>query len=308
MAHQLSGVIPPLVTPLTEAGEVDTASYKRLVDRLVDAGVSGLFVCGSTSEVALLSDRLRDDVVRAAVDAAAGRVPVLAGVIDTGTLRMIDHAKRAVALGAKAIVATPPFYIAPNPAEIIEHYRALAKAVSVPVIAYNIPSATQVGIPMESLDVLAHEGTISALKDSGGDIMYFRTALETVGDSGIGMLTGSEVFADLALELGGTGIVPGIGNVDPYGYVTIQKAAEAGDWETARKEQERLIKLFEIVNVADLSRIGFTAGALGSFKMALYQLGVIDHPTTCAPMLPLNDAESDIIRQHLVDAGLKPVR
>ncbi|MCI1915133.1 MAG: dihydrodipicolinate synthase family protein [Bifidobacteriaceae bacterium] len=308
MTTRLSGVIPPLVTPLTEDGEVDAGSFKRLIDRLIDAGVSGLFVCGSTSEVALLSDRLRDDVVRIAVDAAQGRVPVLAGVIDTGTLRMIDHARRAEKLGAKGIVATPPFYIAPNPAEIIEHYRALAKAVSVPVIAYNIPSATHVGIPMESLDVLAHEGTIGALKDSSGDIMYFRTAIETIGDAGIGILTGSEVFADLALELGATGIVPGIGNVDPYGYVAIQKAAETGDWETARREQERLIKLFEIVTVADLSRIGFTAGALGSFKMALYQLGVIDNPTTCTPMLPLNDEESEIIRQHLVDAGLKPVR
>lgn len=303
-----SGVIPPLVTPLHPDGRVDHASVGRLVEHLVGAGVDGLFVCGSTGEVALLDDAQRDEMVEATVTAAAGRVPVLAGAIDTGTRRVVAHARRAVAAGADAVVVTPPFYVAPHPDEIATHFRAVRDAVGAPVVAYDIPSATHVPLPLTALERLAADGTIVALKDSSGDLARFRQALDALAGSGLGMLTGNELFADLALQAGATGMVPGLGNVDPTGYVAIGRAVAAGDLATARAEQLRLLRLFRITDVPVRARVGHTAGALGAFKAALWARGVVDHPDTAAPCGPLSAAEVDRVRALLVDAGLEVVR
>ncbi len=106
----LKGVIPPVITPLNRDGSFDEASFKRIVNRMLDAGVDGLFVNGSSGEVAFSTDQRRDEVTRLTVDLAAGRVPVLAGIIDTQTNRVIEHAERAQALGVDGLVATAPFY------------------------------------------------------------------------------------------------------------------------------------------------------------------------------------------------------
>ena len=307
MPKPLHGVIPPLVTPLDPEGALDAPSLERLVARLVDAGASGLFLGGSTGEAALLSE---DDQVRAvevAVSAAAGRVPVLAGAIATGTARVIDLARRVERAGAAAIVATTPFYVVPGPLEVFGRFCRIAAAIDAPLVAYNIPSATHVGIPIPAVETLADRGTIIALKDSSGDLTAFRRITARVGDA-ISVLSGSETVADLALQVGGDGIVPGLGNVDPHGYVRLQRLADAGERDAAAREQTRLLDLFGIIDIADRSRIGFTAGALGSFKASLWLLGVIASPRTTEPFGPLVDAEVAAIREALQHAGLEPRR
>ncbi|MGW9115010.1 dihydrodipicolinate synthase family protein [Microbacterium sp. NPDC055683] len=298
----IHGVVPPVVTPLTAEGALDEESLARVVDEQVAAGASGVFVGGSTGEVALLSDEVRVRALRVAVAAADGRVPVLAGVIDTGTARVVRQAERAEAAGADAVVATPPFYVAPHAAEIAQHFRTVAAAVSIPVVAYDIPSATHVPLPASVLRELASDGAIAGFKDSSGDIAGFRRALAALGD--VPALTGSELFADLALELGAAGIVPGLGNVDPHGYVRLSDAVARGDLPAARAEQERLIRLFRIVEVADRGRIGATAAALGSFKAAMWLRGAIDSPRTSEPLGALLPSEIDAVGAILVAAGL----
>jgi 4-hydroxy-tetrahydrodipicolinate synthase len=118
------------------------------------------------------------------------------------------------------------------------------------------------------------------------------------------VLTGSETLTDVALQLGAHGAVPGLANVDPDGYVRIGNEARAGRWSAAAAEQERLRRLFSIIDVADRSRIGFTAGALGAFKAAQYLRGVIDTPRCAEPLLPLTAAEIDAIREILVREGV----
>ena len=304
----LAGIIPPLTTPLTRDGDVDGASLERLCEFLLDAGVDGLFVCGSSGEVALLTDTQRARVVEIVADVAAGRVPVLAGVIDTGTARVIDHALAAVKAGAAAVVSTPPYYVAPHVDEVVRHFRLLNDAVDVPVIAYDIPSATQSKLPRAAVERLAADGTVVALKDSSGDLDGFRGILSATADTGLRVLTGSETVTDLALQLGAHGAVPGLANVDPDGYVRIARLARVGDWEAAATEQERLRRVFTIVDVADRSRIGFTAGALGAFKAAQYLRGVIDSPRCAEPLLPLTLDEIDAIREILVREGVEVSR
>ncbi|WP_456284752.1 dihydrodipicolinate synthase family protein [Microbacterium sp. JZ101] len=304
----LRGVIPPVVTPLTDERALDEASLVRVVEDQIAAGAGGVFVGGSTGEIALLDDETRVRAAEVAVEAAAGRVPVLAGVIDTGTARVVRHALRAEAAGVDAVVATPPFYVAPHADEISRHYRLLAEAVSIPVVAYDIPSATHVPLPASVLGELARDGVIAGFKDSSGDIAGFRRALDAVAGTDVAVFTGSELFADLALELGAAGIVPGLGNVDPAGYVAIERAVAAGDIATARREQERLIRLFRITEVGDRARLGYTAAALGAFKAALWLRGVIATPATSAPLGALDAAEIDEIRGVLVAEGVALTR
>lgn len=304
----LAGVIPPLTTPLTPDGDVDAPSLERLCGFLLDAGVDGLFVCGSSGEVALLTDAQRARVVEIAAGVAAGRVPVLAGVVDTGTSRVIDHALAAVKAGAAGVVSTTPFYIAPHVDEIVRHFQLLNDAVDVPVIAYDIPSATHSKLPRAAVERLAADGTVVALKDSSGDLDGFRGILAATAGTDLRVLTGSETVTDLALQLGAHGAVPGLANVDPDGYVRIAEHTRAGDWTAAAAEQERLRRVFAIVDVADRSRIGFTAGALGAFKAAQYLRGVIDTPRCADPLLPLADAEVHAVRDILVREGVPVTR
>jgi 4-hydroxy-tetrahydrodipicolinate synthase len=300
----LSGVIPPLCTPRGADGELDRASLTRLCHRLIDAGVAGLFVGGSTSEAALLDDATRLATLDVAVDAAAGRVPVLFGVIETGTRRALECARPAAGHGAAAVVATVPFYVAPHQSEVLAHYAYLRARLDLPVVAYDIPSATHVRLAPATAIALAEEGDAVALKDSSGDLAGLRTVVAGTRDLPFQVLSGSETLADAALESGADGLVPGLGNVDPDGYVRLFRASRAGDRALVAAEQQRLAALMAIVDVAALSRIGFTAGALGAFKTALVRLGVIDRADTWPPLLPLDPAESARVGEILAAAGL----
>jgi 4-hydroxy-tetrahydrodipicolinate synthase len=303
---RLHGVVPPLVTPLDETGAVDRASLERLVAFLLDAGVDGVFLGGSTGEVALLDTAQLRTITEIAVDAVAGAVPVLVGAVDTGTRRVIEHARQAAELGADAVVVTAPFYVQPHPDEVVAHFRAVHAAVDVPVVAYDIPSAVGTRLTPDVVATLAGEQTVVALKDSSGDLTSFREILRRVPPD-FPVLTGSELLADTAVQLGAAGIVPGLGNVDPHGYVRLHRAAVAGDREAAAREQDRLARLFTIVSVPDRQRIGFTAGALGAFKAAMALRGIIADPATNPPLLPLDDAETKTIAAVLDEVGLGPV-
>jgi 4-hydroxy-tetrahydrodipicolinate synthase len=301
---RLHGVIPPVCTPLTADGEVDVASLERLCGFLLDAGVHGLFAGGSTGEIGQLTDAARATVVATVAGVAAGQVPVLAGVIDTGTRRVIEHARAARTLGADGVVATAPFYVKAGPAEVAAHYRAIAAAVDLPVIAYDIPSNVGYKLPSALVAQLAHEGVVAALKDSSGDLESFRRVLAATGDIGFPCLTGSETLADLALAAGAHGVVPGLGNVDPHGYVRLYDAAVTSQWDAARAEQQRLTRLFTIIEVPDTTRIGPISAALGAFKAALRLRGVIARADTLPPLLPLLPAEVDEIAAVAAAEGI----
>ncbi|WP_199434965.1 dihydrodipicolinate synthase family protein [Qaidamihabitans albus] len=297
------GVVPPLTTPLDGRGEVDRQSLERLVAFQLDAGVDGVFLGGSTGEIALLDTAQRRAVTEVALGTVAGAVPVLAGAVDTGTRRVIEHARQAAELGVDAVVVTAPFYVQPHPEEIVEHFRHVQAALDVPVVAYDIPSAVGARLTPDVVAELAEANLAVALKDSSGDLAAFREVLRRTG-AGFPVLSGSELLADTAVELGAAGLVPGLANVDPHGYVRLYRAARDGDVRAARAEQERLARLFGITAIADRGRIGFTAGALGAFKAALALRGIIDCPATNPPLLPLDEAETRAVARILDELGL----
>ncbi|GAA3523806.1 dihydrodipicolinate synthase family protein [Amycolatopsis ultiminotia] len=304
---KFAGIIPPLCTPLHDDFTVDTDSLRRHIEYQLGAGVHGIFVLGSSSEVAFLPGEQRRSTVETAVDQVAGRVPVLAGCIDMTTLRVAEHVKTAEAAGADAIVVTAPYYTRTHAAEIDRHFRLLHERTSLPIFAYDIPVAVHTKLDRETVLALAADGVLAGIKDSSGDEAGFRFLLKARRERGLdsfAVFTGSELLVDSALALGADGAVPGLGNVDPAGYVQIHDHCRAGDATAARREQERLLSLFTITDVAPPERMGRGSAALGAFKAAMKMRGFIDNAVLAPPQLPLNADELLQIKEKLAETGL----
>ncbi|MGR6579890.1 dihydrodipicolinate synthase family protein [Rhodococcus qingshengii] len=300
-----SGIVPPIVTPLTLEGEVDTASLERLLSLQIEAGVDGLFVLGSSGEVGYLTDAQRAQVVQTAIGHVGGQVPVLVGVNDMTTNRVIAVAEQAREAGADAIVATAPFYAITDAAETATHFRSIHAAVDLPLFAYDVPVRVHSKLSPAMLVELGREGVIAGVKDSSGDDVSFRMLLrQSAGLENFAVFTGHEVVVDGCLLMGASGAVPGLANVDPHGYVRLWRAAQAGDWAAAKAEQDRLTDLFSIVEAPTPGRVSAGAAGLGAFKTALALRGVITGNTMCAPMLSLDESETATIKVVLEQAGL----
>ncbi|MGQ7932593.1 dihydrodipicolinate synthase family protein [Paraburkholderia sp. D1E] len=300
----LHGIVPPVVTPLTEDMQIDAPSLRRVVRHLIDGGVHGLFILGSSSEVVFLDPARRADVIRIAVDEAAGRVPVIAGVIDTTTDRCVQHAKQAHELGVDGLVLTAPFYARTSQTEIIDHFCYVRDAVDLPLIAYDIPVCVNIKLERDTLHALYERKAIVALKDSSGDDGNMRMVMrDFASHPDFAVLTGSEITVDYAMLGGAHGAVPGLANVDPAGYVRLYEAARKGDWVAARAEQQRLIELFEIVFQAypDVSR---NASGVGAFKTAMQMMGIIAHRHMNRPNAVLSDVHAAKVRAIVEKSGL----
>lgn len=303
-APTLSGVVPPLLTPLNEDRTVDVAALERLTSHLLDSGVDGIFALGSSSETAYFDDATRAQVLEVIMGTVAGQVPVLVGVIDMQTARVQQHIRAASIHEPAGYVATAPFYAMTGPEEIARHFRALAEQATAPIWAYDIPVNVHVKLAPSLLVDLATEGSLAGVKDSSGDDVSFRrlAMMNKAAGEPLSLLTGHEVVVDGAYLAGGHGVVPGLGNVDPAGYVRLHRAAVAGDWATVRAEQDRLAALFEIV-FAPVGKVGPAAG-IGAFKTALQALGIIPTNQVSEPMTRLEGQTVERIRAIVQEAGL----
>lgn len=305
VASRFQGVIPPVVTPRTADGAIDVPSLENVTKHLLDGGVSGLFVLGSSGEVTHMTNTERDLVVQTVAGVNAGQVPLIVGAVEQTTNRVIEEAKRVIALGADSIVATSLYYAISNAQENNTHFRSIAAAVDVPVFAYDVPVRTHFKLPTDLLVELGREGVIAGVKDSSGDDVSFRQLLLAAKDiPNFDIFTGHEVVVDGALLGGAQGVVPGLGNVDPAGYRRLYDAAVAGDWATAAAEQDRLADVFEIVYTPKAGRMSGNAAGLGAFKTALQLMGIIKTNVMSAPMLSLDEDETKAIRAILERNGL----
>ena len=299
-----SGVVPPVVTPDTPDHQLDVVSFERSINRLIEAGVDGLFFLGSSGEVVFATDERRDQIVREAVRIVDHRVPVLVGIIDTETERVLEHGRRALALGADALVATAPFYALGGPADIEEHFRILHQELDAPLFAYDIPVCVHTKLPWKMLARLGVEGVLAGVKDSSGDDVSFRYLVQENEKNGhpLTLLTGHEIVVDGALLSGADGSVPGLANVEPEGYVRMWKAAQEGNWAEVKREQDRLNEISHIFDVTSGVQ-GYGAG-VGAFKCALNLMGIFDSDQMPRPVKPLDGQNREAIKQVLIANGL----
>jgi 4-hydroxy-tetrahydrodipicolinate synthase len=300
---KIQGVVPPVVVPLTEDGQLDVPTYESHINRMIEAGVDGLFFLGSSGEVAFSTDERREQIVGEGVRIVNGRVPVIAGCIDTETDRVIAQAKRMEALGVDALVATAPFYVLQGPGTVMNHFRMIHEAIDLPLLAYDIPVCVHTKLDWRELVQLGKEGVLAGVKDSSGDDVSFRFLILANEDAGhpLSLLTGHEVVVDGAYLGGADGSVPGLANVEPYKYVEQWKAAKEGDWKRVAELQDELARLMMITQVT--KGVGGFGAGVGAFKTALKAMGLFKTNVMPHPVEPLDGENYDAICDVLRSCG-----
>ncbi len=295
--NSLHGIIPPMCTPFTAEGEIDLDSVPRLVEFLIGHGVHGIFVLGSTGEFPVLTNSQRQTVIEATVAAVNGRVPVLAGIVDTSTRRCIENGKVAQAAGADGVVLAPPYYYRHSQAELLDFFHGVRQGFDIPLIAYNIVVAGGVKLEVNTIATLAADGTIGAIKDSTGDLTSFREIIIATRNSGLRIFTGSELIVDTCLSMGAHGSVPGLGNVLPGEYVKLYDVCMQRDYAAAASIQDRLIPFFFALIGQGAEGWSVTSAALAGFKVGLKAQGIITNARMADPLHPMSAAVEEKIVQ-----------
>ena len=217
MSEPFHGVLPALITPFSDDGSaIDTDALAANVDRLIDAGVAGLVPGGSTGEFTTLSNRERRELIEHTVEAAAGRVPVVAGTGALSTRETVELSVHAERAGAAAVMIVPPFYDAPSWRELLAHYRAVADSIEIPVMYYNLPSASGVRLSAEQL----RELPVTCLKDTGGDAVAATELIQTGVPT---LLNGWDTLTFAALAAGVRGVVWGAASILPEQCVELHR-------------------------------------------------------------------------------------
>lgn len=271
MTDDLSGVIPPMVTPLNTQEKLDMDNAKKIVNHLINGGVDGIFLLGSSGEFTALTREVKRELLDTVIDAVEGEVPILAGVTEAGTKKTEEMLHIAVDSGVNYAVVTPPYYFPLDQKGILEHYRYLAKHSEIPIILYNIPATTGVNIERETIKKLAQEGSVQAVKDSTGDFIHFQQLINGLQDTECSVFQGHEALAATSLIVGADGIVPAYANVLPSLYTDLFGTIEAGEYNEGLTLQEvvhRLIATYEFGSV------------YGSIKAALSMKNLCEESVT----------------------------
>lgn len=246
----LQGVIPPLVTPLTSRDTIDEEGTERLLNHVIDGGVAGVFILGTTGEAPSLSYRLRRDFIALASRIVDGRVPLLVGITDTSFVESVELACVAKEAGAAAVVLSTPYYFPAGQTELSQYVEHIIAALPLPLMLYNIPSLTKVTFEIDTIRNLAKHDQIVGVKDSGGDMDYFRelVTLKEVRPDWT-MLVGPEHLLAESVKLGGDGGVNGGANVFPKLFTGMFDAVQAGDADRIAILQEQIDRLQPIYDV-----------------------------------------------------------
>ncbi len=277
---RFEGIIPAVTTPFDGAGAVDVAGLQANVTALLDAGVHGFVATGTMGEAGSLSTEERHTVVRAVVEAAGGRVPVIAGVSSGSARTSLAYAADAAAAGVDAIMLLPVLGYRGDDDEVVAFYSAVANACGLPVMAYNNPEASGVDLAPELIVRLYEEVEgIVAIKECSGDVRRIPALLNAGG--GLEVLVGGDDWALEGLCAGATGWVTGVGVVAPRECVELYERCREGDLAAARAVYRRMLPL---------AHFDMTPKLVQYFKAAQDAVGLVGGPTR-PPRLALNAAE-----------------
>jgi 4-hydroxy-tetrahydrodipicolinate synthase len=273
------GVLPALITPFTEDGAaIDPDALAALVERVIAAGVGGLVPGGSTGEFPTLTNAERRQATEVTVEAAAGRVPVVAGTGALSTRETVELSVHAEQAGAAAVMVVPPFYDPLPWRELLAHYRAVAEAIRIPIMYYNLPSATGIRLTAEQM----RELPIGSFKDTGGDATWATELIQTGGPT---LLNGWDTLTFAALAAGVEAVVWGAASIVPEQCVELHRLLiDETDLPAARELWTRLWPLCRFLESQSYS---------AAVKTACRLVGDTTGPVR-APVLPLED---DAVRE-----------
>jgi 4-hydroxy-tetrahydrodipicolinate synthase len=295
---KLKGIVPPVVTPLNADETVDEPALERQLERLITAGVHGLFFLGSNGEQPALRDAERARALRVAHRTVRGRVPLIVGTMASSTTRAIENIRAAQEGGADAVAVTPPhYYPSRGPEDQLAHYSACAAAASVPVIVYNIPSTTKVMLSAETIGRITESDRVIGVKDSSGDFTHVLKLIHLVArKQEKGVLVGVPPIAAAAILQGAHGSVPGIANIDPHTLIRLYEEASAGNLEALPPLQARVGRMMDLCSLGS---------PIVCIKTALELMGVCQAHAT-APLQPLSTEKREAVAAILRELGLLP--
>lgn len=291
-APLFKGVITALITPLRD-GNVDEAAFEALLERQIAAGVHGVVPMGSTGESASLTPDEHRRVVELCVRVAAGRVRVIAGCGASATDKAIDLVRHAKTVGADGALVVTPYYNRPSQAGLKAHFEAVAEAVQLPILLYNVPKRTGIDLEDRTVADLAAHPNIVGIKDATSDmarVSWMRTNIVGQFD----MLSGDDASFLGYVAHGGSGVISVVSNVAPEAVVALWNALQAGDLPLARSWQDRLIGL----------HLGLFADASPSpTKYAMSKLGLCGEEVRL-PLVPTRADVRPVIDAAMAAAGL----
>jgi len=242
-SEKIKGIIPPLVTPLTNNLDLDKEALNKLIEHVVSGGVSGVFLLGSCGENASLTNDIRRQVINTAVRIVSGRVPILVNITAPSHKESFQMADYGYEQGAEYVILAPPFYYNMNQAELINYVEMIADQVPVPLILYNAPQYTKTGFDPESVIKLSKHDNIVGIKDSSGNMMFIHELLGSINDHRFSILVGPELFLGEGVLNGCDGGIIGGANIFPELYVKIYETALKRDIKKMLQLQEWIRKI-----------------------------------------------------------------
>jgi 4-hydroxy-tetrahydrodipicolinate synthase len=288
-----TGVGTALITPFTRLGTLDEAGVRRLARRQIDGGVHFLVPCGTTGETPTLSEDEKRRVVEIVVDEARGQVPVMAGAGGYDTKEVVHAAREMERAGASGLLSVTPYYNKPTPEGLFQHFSAVADATPLPIMLYNVPGRTGCNMDAATIARLATIPHIVGVKEASGNMQQMAEVLRAVPPD-FRVLSGDDALTLPLMSIGGRGIISVASNEIPSEMTQMVKAAEQGDYQTARTWHHKLLPLL-LVN--------FIESNPGPVKFAVAAMGLCEEVYRL-PMVPPREASKARILAVLAELGL----
>jgi 4-hydroxy-tetrahydrodipicolinate synthase len=291
------GIVPPMVTPLMDNNTLDKSGLDRLIEHLIQGGVHGLFILGTTGEGTSLSYLLRKELIALSCEKVRDRVPIMVGITDTAPEESIQLTSAAAEAGASAVVAAPPYYFGMSQSELLQYYWKLADQLVLPLFLYNMPSHTKINIAPETVKVLSEHPNILGLKDSSGNAVYFNSVLHVMkSNPSFTLMVGPEEMMASSVLMGGHGGVNGGANMFPELYVALYNAAVERDLDRVLLLQERVMDISQKIYCAGVSGSSYLQG----LKTALSLLGICND-FIASPLTGFEAKEKEAIKLNLAE-------
>ena len=244
---QLGGAMTAPITPFKN-GEVDHEALAKLVERQIAGGIDGLVPCGTTGEASTMSEKERLEVISTVVDAANGRVPIIAGTGSNDTAKTIAFTRKVAEIeGVDAALVVCPYYNKPNQPMLVEHFRRIADEGGLPVVLYNVPGRTVISMSEATVATLAEHDHIIAIKEATGNMVFDTAIIEALGDNPLRLLSGDDFTTMPFVAIGGHGCISVVSNLLPGVMSELVRATRELDFEKARALHLRIQPLARIL-------------------------------------------------------------
>lgn len=291
MSKEIIGVIPPIITPIDEHEKVDEKGLRLLIDHCIEHGIHGIFVCGSNGECMSLTQEQRDRAIKIALDECAGRVPVIAGCMDSSTQRVIENIKRLEDMGGRTAVVTPVFYARhATQEETVRHFEEISKQTSADLMIYNIPPFTGQNLTADTIIKISQIDKVIGVKDTSGNFPAFIKLLNHFRGTDFLVHQGATNLAVPSMLMGADGYIPSLAPLFPKAHLKLYEYGRAGDIENTIKWGAIVDEICKLYPMAKSQS--------ASTKYAMSKLGFVDK-RVCQPTEPITADEMKRIDAHI---------